>query len=124
MANKYTIGTIASVLGAIAGIILAWGTIRDKVVYSFLDSYLEQRKGGFRSEIAKGLEIPVENVVPYVVNIIWEAQKTIEVGLYVNAETGRLWYIHTDGEEYQPIWDANSQRHYFIDKDNNSIWCQ
>lgn len=112
-----TITGIITVIGGISGLIIAWGTIKSNIIYPFLDDWNKERKGGFRIEIAKGLDKEPDDISPYLIDIIRNYENTVRIGpvKYLDDEDN-LYYIDIDGKKYTAFvnehgewfaWDNN-----------------
>ena len=92
---------LASVIGTIVAILLGWNTIKEKMIYHFLDDYHEERKGGFRTIIADGLGKTTDEVPGYLINVIKTYENVIRIGpVKFRNDIENLYYIDVDGKKY------------------------
>lgn len=108
---------LSSVIGVIVAILLGWETIKEKVIYHFLDDYHKERKGGFRTIIAEGLGKTPEEVPNYLIKVINSHENIIRIGpVKFRDDIENLYYIGVDGKKYTAfvndlgewyIWDNN-----------------
>jgi len=47
----------------------------------------------------------------------------IFVGFFIDEQSKKLKFIHTDGDTYRPILDKSTGRYFIILDDGDRIWC-
>ncbi len=149
--NKITLGTLTTIMGAILLFFTFQEKIESKwqqhtgtqievwceteegeeFLKKKFGEYLKDRPGGFRSDIIDELterELFVGDnhaLIHYVCDVLeaYEIKKDIvDVGLKI--VNSKKIYLHTDGEYYQPLYQASVQRHWFHPSDEAWEYCQ
>lgn len=87
-----------------------------------LDSVMAVKKYSFREALAEKLRIEKKDVVDTLTQWYKSEQNIKIIGLFLKGN--RLYYRHTDGEIYQPIYDNSNQKHFFYNKQNVALWCE
>ena len=95
-----------------------------KEIKTTVDSIFTSRQVSFRSTLASEFEIKEEDVAKFIADWYKSEAASIRIGLYVNRETKKLYYIHTDGKEYRCFLDNQSDSYYFINDRDESEWCR
>ena len=47
-----------------------------------------------------------------------------DVGIKVHKQSGRMFYVAPDGEDYRALYDENKDQYYYIDFNQKSRWCE
>lgn len=107
-------GPIGSFMTAVLLCITFWGSIKNNVLYPFLDEWNKGRKGGFRTEIAKGLGKESDDISDYLIAIIKTSENTIEVGIIVKRDNPKKYlFVNIDGQEYPATRGEDGEWYYW-----------
>ena len=120
-----TIGTLIISLPALWAIYIAGKKFKvelDGYIKKVIIEHLGATPDRLEAKFAIGLNIPSEDVAPYLLTIIQKYENKKQVGLYIekNEEGDVIWYRHTDGKRYRPQYYEQKKRLWF--RFDNGDW--
>ena len=141
----YICSLTAAIASGVQGFIYLKGLAVERIdahAIELVEDYLKNRSGGVRSGFAKQTGVEKDEVIDVMADMyfivfdsldvmrkefipmLMEMRKWQKIGLERNALTGKLKYIHTDGEEYRPFKDNKTKLYKFINEDEEYEWCK
>jgi hypothetical protein len=67
----------------------------------------------------------VQREIAFTVDSIFASRdNSFHVGLRVDPESKKVFYIHTNGIHYRAFFDSSHDKYYFINENNQTEWCK